>query len=101
MQLNTSPRRLPIGKRRLYWNRPWAKAIASIPREGRVMRAVRRALIAASGRPLTTRDLLRWAYPKLERFQCWHYWSIYRTAPRYAVKDGRYWVPRTVYRQLM
>ena len=65
------------------------------------MRAVRRALIAASGRPLTTRDLLRWAYPKLERFQCWHYWSIYRTAPRYAVKDGRYWVPRTVYRQLM
>jgi hypothetical protein len=37
--------------------------IASNRREGRVMRACRRALIAAGGR-----DLLRWAYPQLERF---------------------------------
>jgi hypothetical protein len=65
--------------------------IASNPREGRIMRACRRALIAAGGQPLMTRDLLRWAYPRVERFQCWHYWSIYRAAPRYAIKIGRFW----------
>jgi len=58
------------------------------------MRACRRALIAAGGRPLMTRDLLRWAYPQLKRFQYWHYWSIYRAAPRYAVKVDRVWLPR-------
>lgn len=68
--------------------------IASNPREGRVMRACRRALVSAGARPLMTRDLLRWAYPHLDRFQCWHYWSIYRAAPRYAVKNGRVWLPR-------
>ena len=68
--------------------------VASNPREGRVMRAIRRALIASGGRPLKTRDLLRFAYPQLKQFQFWNYWSIYRAAPRYAVKDGRYWLPR-------
>jgi hypothetical protein len=70
-----------------------ARFIASNPREGRVMRACRRALIAASGRPLKTRDLLQWAFPSGER-QFWHYKSIYRAAPRYAVKVGRAWLPR-------
>jgi hypothetical protein len=32
--------------------------IAANPREGRVMRQVRRALVASLGRPLRTRDLL-------------------------------------------
>ena len=77
-----------------YRNRAWLKVIAAKPREGRIQRACRRALIAAGGRPLMTRDLLRWAYPRLERFQCWHYWSIYRAAARYAVKVDRVWVPR-------
>ena len=58
------------------------------------MRACRRALIAAGGRPLMTRDLLRWAYPRVDRFQCWHYKSIYRAAPRYAIKVDRVWLPR-------
>jgi hypothetical protein len=40
------------------------------------MRQCRRAMIAAGGRPLFTRELLRWAYPRIERFQCWHYWSV-------------------------
>jgi hypothetical protein len=41
-----------------------------------------------------TRDLLRWAYPRLTHFECWHYWSIYRAAPRYAIKVDRVWLPR-------
>jgi hypothetical protein len=57
------------------------------------MRACRRALIAAGGRPLKTSDLASWAFPGVER-QFWHYKSIYRAAPRYAVKVDRAWVPR-------
>jgi hypothetical protein len=67
--------------------------IASNPREGRVMRACRRALIAAGGKPLRTRDLLRWAFAGVQH-EFWHYKSIYRAAPRYAIKNGRLWVPR-------
>jgi len=51
-------------------------------------------MIAAGGRPLMTRDLLRWAYPQIQRFACWHYKSIYRAAPRYAVKVDRIWMHR-------
>src|SRR5262249_827332 len=81
-------------RRRRYADRTHMLAIASNPREGRVMRACRRALIAAGGRPFTTRDLLAWAYPRKTKYACWHYWSIYRAAPRYAVKADRVWVPR-------
>ncbi len=75
-----------------YRNSAWLKVIASVPREGRIQRAVRRALIASDGRPLKTRDLLRWAYPGTEH-EFWHYKSIYRAAPRYAVKIDRVWMP--------
>jgi hypothetical protein len=67
--------------------------IASLPREGRIQRACRRALIAAAG-PLRTRDLLKWAYPGVEH-EFWHYKSIYRAARRYAVNIDRVWVPRS------
>jgi hypothetical protein len=66
--------------------------IASAPREGRIQRQIRRALIAANGKPLKTRDLINWAFPGAREF--WHYKSIYRAAPRYAVKDGRIWKPK-------
>jgi hypothetical protein len=56
------------------------------------MRQVRRALIASRGQPLRTRDLLSFAFP-VQPHPCWHYWSIYRAAPRYATKAGRYWLP--------
>ena len=75
-----------------YRDRAWTKVIASKPREGRVMRACRRALIAAGA--VKTRTLLEWAYPHLKQFECWHYKSVYRAVKRYAVKDGRVWVPR-------
>jgi hypothetical protein len=58
------------------------------------MRACRRALIAGGGRPLKTRDLLHWAFPGVER-RFWHYKSIYRAAPRYAVKVDGVWMPRS------
>ena len=79
----TGPRQRSIASARLSF-------IASNPREGRVMRACRRALIATGA--CRTRDLLNWAYPGVER-QFWHYKSIYRSAQRYAVKNGRFWVP--------
>jgi len=75
--------------------------IASKIREGRVMRQCRRAMIAAGGRPLFTRELLRWAYPHLGRFQCWHYWSVYRALKRYAIRDGRTWAPNAELRRLI
>jgi hypothetical protein len=71
--------------------------VASNPREGRVMRACRRALIALGA--CHTRDLLEWAYPGAER-EFWHYKSIYRAAQRYAVKDGRLWLPATCTRHV-
>lgn len=68
-------------------------AIAALPREGKIQRAIRRAFIASDGQPLRPRDLVRFAYPELEQFRSWHFWSIRRAAPRYAIKDGRYWRP--------
>ena len=95
MQLANTRVRTEWGPRQRSIARARQSFIASNPREGRVMRACRRALIAAGlARPLMTRDLLRWAYPQLERFECSHYKSIYRAAPRYAVKVGRVWLPR-------
>jgi hypothetical protein len=58
-------------------------------------------MIAADGRPLFTREFLRWAYPRLERFQCWHYWSVYRALKRYAIRDGRTWAPNAELRRLI
>jgi hypothetical protein len=63
---------------------------AAAKRQGHVMRACRRALIALGA--CQTRDLLDWAFPGAER-QHWHYKSIYRAAPRYAVKNGQFWLP--------
>ena len=64
-------------------------AIASLPREGRVQRAVRRCFIASDGAPRCAADLLRWAYPELEHYKRWHRWSVRRAVLRYAVPIGR------------
>jgi len=66
--------------------------IAALPREGKIQRQIRRCFIAHSGQH-KTRDLLNWAFPTQPR-QHWHYWSIYRAAPRYAVRVGRIWMAR-------
>jgi hypothetical protein len=62
--------------------------IASASREGRVMRQVHRAFIATS-RPMTMTELLPWAYPQLQRHDCWHRWSVRRALLRYAEPIGR------------
>ena len=64
--------------------------VASMPREGRVMRQVRRAFTAAGGnKPLCIGDVLPWIYPQLDRFKHWHRWSARRALLRYAVPIGR------------
>ena len=77
--------------------------VASLPREGRVMRQVRRCFIAAGGKPLSTSQIMPWIYPRLDRFKHWHRWSARRALLRYAVPIGRsetgrglpiIWVPR-------
>jgi hypothetical protein len=54
----------------------YQSAIASVSRRGRVKRQVRYALIA-TGRPLTTGELLPWAYPRLTKFKDWPYTTHY------------------------
>jgi hypothetical protein len=52
----------------------------ALPREGRVMRGCRRALIARDGL-VSMRELRSWCYPSQPR-QHWHYWSIYEALKR-------------------
>jgi hypothetical protein len=88
---NTGSNTLLKRGRARYRNRRWLTLIRADKREGKIMRRVRRAFIALD-RPLTTGELRDWCYglPRLH----WHYAGIYHAAPRYAVKDGRVWVPR-------
>jgi hypothetical protein len=56
-------------------------------RIGRVERANRRALIAADGLPVRTRDLLKYAYSRIRGLHpTWRYWSAYRAASKFAVR---------------
>jgi hypothetical protein len=75
---------------------------------GRVQRAIWRALVASNGRPLSTRELAAWAWPRLTgELQNKHLSSICHAAARVAArahrawrgrfsktKGGRYWVSR-------
>jgi hypothetical protein len=82
-QIITGPRQRSIASARLSFN-------AAAKRQGHVMRACRRALTALGA--CRTRDLLDWAFAG-QAHQHWHYKSIYRAAPRYAVKEGQFWLP--------
>jgi len=63
--------------------------IASNPREGRVLRQVRRCFIAYNFRPLTMSEIWRWVYPDLERAKHWHRWSVRRALLKLAKPMGR------------
>ena len=72
-------------------------------RIGKLQRATRRALIYSDAQPVTTRDILRVAYPRQDRFLHWQYKDARRAAPRFAIPSGRSdrgkgravnWVPR-------
>ena len=72
-------------------DRNYMAVIAALPREGRVMRNIRRSFVALA-RPLSTGELCERCFGPIRKH--WHFKSIYRAAPRYAVKSGRYWLAR-------
>ena len=61
-------------------------------RVGRVERSVRRALIASNGKPISTSEIMRWAFPAA-RWPLWvwilRYWSVHRAARKFAVRAGK------------
>jgi hypothetical protein len=59
------------------------------PRIGRIQLRVRRALIAADGKPVTITDLLQYCYPFTDRFKMWHRTNIHRAVHKFAVEVGR------------
>ena len=69
---------------------------------GRVQKAVRRALIASDGKPVSTSEIMAWAFPRLDgRYGhgSWRYWSAHRSARKFAVRVGKrggtvVWAPR-------
>src|SRR6516165_3319792 len=77
------------GRRGRFTDSAAQSVIASMPREGRVMRQTRRAFVAAAGKPLRIGDVLPWIYPQLDRFKHWHRWSARRALLSYAVPIGR------------
>jgi hypothetical protein len=57
-------------------------------RVGRVTRQITRALVG-SGRPMTTRELCGWAYPRLKGLCAHHLYSVRRAAEHVADRVGR------------
>jgi hypothetical protein len=62
---------------------------ASENRISRIRRQVLRAFIASNGQPITVREVLVRAYPKLKRFNDWHRWSCRRALLRHATIIAR------------
>lgn len=57
---------------------------------GRVQRQIFRALTASLGRPLTTVDLCRWAYPRIAGgFNPSHHKAVIRAADQVGKRVGR------------
>jgi hypothetical protein len=89
-------------RRRAHPDRARMAVIAALPREGRVMRQIRRRFIAGGGKPLCVGDLLPWVYPELTRWHHWHRSNCRRALVRYAIPIGRsrkqgtpiIWAPR-------
>ena len=57
-------------------------------RIGRIQRQIKRTFIANPGRPLTTSELIRCAYPRLKVFETWRYEQVRVAAERFAVRIG-------------
>jgi hypothetical protein len=56
---------------------------------GRVQRAIRWAFTAEGNRPLSTMQLVAWAYPRVRAVQCWHRQNVRRAVSRVATRIGR------------
>jgi hypothetical protein len=63
--------------------------IASKSRTGRIRIAVRRGFILSDGQPITIRQVLERAYPRLKRFTAWHYLAARRTLRKSAIVIAR------------
>lgn len=70
--------------------RLWLLKAGKPDRVGRVQRQIRRALLAADGRPVSIGELLPRCYPRSTKYTRWQRWSIHRALPRFAVPLGRY-----------
>jgi hypothetical protein len=64
------------------------RAIASKSRVGRVRRAVKRCFIVSDGM-ISIGDVLRRAYPRLQRFSAWHYLAARRALRKEATIIAR------------
>ena len=62
---------------------------ASKHRVGRLQRGCWRALVAARGRELLTRDLLAWCFPGADLYRAAQRWNVRRAARRFAIRVGR------------
>lgn len=65
------------------------RAIASKNRIGRIRKSVRRCFIVSDGKPILARDVVARAFPRIERVQDWHRWSVRRALLKDAVVIGR------------
>jgi hypothetical protein len=66
----------------------YMRAIASKSRIGRIRRAVKRCFILG-GDMISIGDVLRRAYPRLQRFSSWHYLAARRALRKEATIVGR------------
>ena len=69
--------------------RPRHLVIASKSRIGRVRLAARRGFIVSDGHPITIRQVLERAYPRLRRFVSWHYLAARRALRKEAIVIAR------------
>jgi len=70
-------------------SRPEAAINAARFRIGRCQLACRRAFIAANGRPLSTYELLAYAFPRSKAYAPWQRWSINRAVRKFGAPLGR------------
>ncbi len=97
-----SPSNKPVGFANPPKNQRW--------RIGHVQRQIKRSFVAGDGKPLTTGDLIRRAYPRLTKFDSWQYAQVRLSAERWAVRigtaPGRHgasilWAPKPEIRRLV
>jgi len=68
----------------------YLRAIASKSRpRARIRLAVGRGFILSDGQPITVRQVLERAYPRLRRFTSWHYLAARRALRKSAIVVGR------------
>jgi len=61
---------------------------------GHYQRRIRRCFILSNGEPVKTSVLLHACYPKVEKFERWHWNAVTRAAHRFGTSPKRgWWMP--------